>query len=112
MELRKNADSGTLLNYDKNDFSRGYNEVKEAFRALTHDNILQFYISEADFRPSNVGDDGNDIGYNIHSFDIRDQKIFENAQPVEVEFKFFKNIPAGIYGYALILTNKYNFRKQ
>ena len=96
-------DSGILLNYDDDDYSQGYGLIKEAFKALTEDDILQPYISEDDFRSSN---EGNNIGYNIYAFDIRYQKNFENAQPVKVEFKFSENIPAGIYGYALVLTNK------
>ena len=96
-------DSGILLNYDDDDCSQGYGLIKEAFKALTEDDILRAYISEDDFRSSN---EGNNIGYNIYAFDIRYQKNFENAQPVKVEFKFSENIPAGIYGYALVLTNK------
>ena len=96
-------DSGILLNYDDDDYSQGYGQIKEAFRALTKDDTLKPYISEDDFRSSN---EGNNIGYNIYAFDIRDQKNFENAQPVKVEFKFSETIPAGIYGYALVLTNK------
>ena len=96
-------DSGILLNYDDDNYSQGYGQIKEAFRALTKDDILQPYITEDDFRSSN---EGNNIGYNIYVFDIRYQKNFENAQPVKVEFKFSENIPAGIYGYALVLTNK------
>ena len=96
-------DSAILLNYEDDDYSQGYGQIKEAFKALTKDNILQPYISDHDFESSN---DGNDIGYNIYAFDIRYQKIFENAQPVKVEFKFSENIPGGIYGYALVLTNK------
>ena len=96
-------DSGILLNYDDDDYSQGYGLIKEAFKALTEDDILQPYISEDDFRSSN---EGNNIGYNIYAFDIRYQKNFENAQPVKVEFKFSENIIAGIYGYALVLTNK------
>ena len=96
-------DSAILLNYDDDDYSQGYGQIKEAFKALTKDDILQPYISEDDFRSSN---EGNNIGYNIYAFDIRYQKNFENAQPVKVEFKFSENIPAGIYGYALVLTNK------
>ena len=34
------------------------------------------------------------------------QKNLESAQSIEVEFKLSENIPAGIYGYALVLTNK------
>ena len=74
---------------------------KRTFKALTKDDILQSYISEDDFRSSN---ERNKYGYNIYAFDIRYQKNFENAQPVKVEFKFSENIPAGIYGYALVLT--------
>ena len=96
-------DSAILLNYDDDDYSHGYGQIKEAFKALTKDDILQPYITEDDFRSSN---EGNNIGYNIYAFDIRYQKNFENAQPVKVEFKFSENIIAGIYGYALVLTNR------
>ena len=96
-------DSGILLNYDDDDYSQGYGQIKEAFRALTKDDILLPYITEDDFRSSN---EGNNIGYNIFALDIRYQKNFENAQPVKVEFKFSENIDAGIYGYALVLTNR------
>ena len=96
-------DSAILINHDDDDFAQGYGQTKEAFRALTKDDILQPYISEDDFRSSN---EGNNIGYNIYAFDIRYQKNFENAQPVKVEFKFSENITAGIYGYALVSTNK------
>ena len=96
-------DSGILLNYDDDDYSQGYGQIKEAFRALTKDDILQPYITENDFRSSN---NGNDIGYNIYVFDIRYQKNFENAQPIKVEFKFSENIDAGVNGDALVLTNR------
>ena len=99
----KYPDSGVLLNYNDDDYSQGYRQIKEAFKALTKDNILQAYISEHDFRSSN---DGNNIGYNIYAFDIRYQKNFESSQPIKVEFKFDGVIPAGIYGYASVLTNK------
>ena len=96
-------DSGILLNYDDDDYSQGYGQIKEAFRALTKDDILLPYITETDFRSSN---NNNNVGYNIYAFDIRYQKNFENAQPVKVEFKFSEKIDAGIYGYALVLTNR------
>ena len=96
-------DSAILLNYDDDYYSQGYGQIKEAFKALTKDNILQPYISDHDFGSSN---DANDIGYNIYAFDIRYQKNFENSQPVKKEFKFSENIDAGIYGYALVLTNR------
>ena len=99
----KYPDSSILLNYNDDDYSQGYGQIKEAFKALTKDNLLQQYISEHDFRSSN---DGNIIGYNIYAFDIRYQKNFENSQPIKVEFKFDDVVPAGIYGYALVLTNR------
>ena len=64
-------DDSFLLNYNKHHYSRGYGQIKEAFRALTKDNILRPYISEVDSISSN---DGNIIGYNMDSFDIRYQK--------------------------------------
>ena len=96
-------DAANILNYDDDNYIQGYGLIKEAFRVLTKDDILQPYISENDFRSYN---NNNDIGYNIYAFDIRYQKNFENAQPVKAEFKFSENINAGIYGYALVLPNR------
>ena len=99
----KYLDSATLLNYDDDDYSQGYGMVKEAFKALTKDNKLQPYISEDDFRSDN---NGNNIGYNIHVFDIRYQKNYQSGQSVKIEFKLDKIVPAGVYAYGLVLTNK------
>ena len=99
----KYPDSGILSNYEDDDYCQGYGQIKETFKALTKDNLLQPYISEHDFRSSN---DGNNIGYNIYAFDIRYQKNFESSQPIKVEFKFDGVVPAGIYGYGLVLTNR------
>ena len=99
----KYPESGNLLNYNDDNYSQGYGQIKEAFKALTKDYLLQQYISEHDFRSSN---DGNNIGYNIYAFDIRYQKDFESSQPIKVDFKFDGVVPAGIYGYALVLTNE------
>ena len=66
-------DTGILLNYDDDNYSEGYGQIKETFRSPTQDSILQPYISENDFRSSN---EANNIGYNIHVFDIRYQKKF------------------------------------
>ena len=81
----KYPDAGILLSYDDDDYSQGYHQIKEAFKALTQDDILQPYISEADFRISNVA--ANDIGYNLYVFDTRNQKNFTTSQPIKVEFK-------------------------
>ena len=97
-------DSAMLLNYDDDEYSQRYGEIKEAFRALTHDNILQpRYKSEDDYRSSNGG---NNFVYNKHTSDKQYQKNFENAQQVKVEFIFSEKISVGIYGYALVLTNR------
>ena len=60
----KYPDNGILLNYNDDDYSQGYGQIKEAFKALTKDNFLQTFISEHDFRSSN---DDNDNGYNIYA---------------------------------------------
>ena len=99
----KYPDSAILLNYDDDKYCQGYGQIKEAFKALTKDNILQPYISEDDFRSDN---NGNNIGYNIHVFDIRYQKDYQSGQSVKIEFKLDKIVPAGVYGYALVLTNR------
>ena len=59
----KYAGSAILLKYDNDEHSQGYGQIKEAFRALTKDDILQPHISYHNFRSSN---DGNDIGYNLY----------------------------------------------
>ena len=77
MEEKKYPDSAILLNYDDDDYSQGYGQTKEAFRALTRDDILKPYISYNDLRSSN---DGDNIGYKLYVFDIRYQNNLENAQ--------------------------------
>ena len=42
----------------------------------------------------------------ICTFSISYQKKLESVQPIKVKFQFSENIPAGVYGYALVLTNK------
>ena len=91
------------MNYNDDDYSQGYGQIKEAFRDLSKDVMFKPYISDNDFRSTN---DGNNIGYNLNVFVIRYQKDFESAQPIKVEFKFEGFITAGIYGYALVLTKK------
>ena len=92
-----------MLNYDDDHYSEGYGQIKEVSRAFTKYDILQPFLSDNDFRSST---DGNNIGCNIYVFDIRYQKNLESAQTIEIEFKFSENISAGVYGFALVLTNK------
>ena len=42
----KYPDAGILLNYDDGDYTQGYGQIKENFRALTHDNLLPLYIKD------------------------------------------------------------------
>ena len=100
----KCRDTGILLNYDDDDYSQGYHQIEEAFKALTKDDILQPYISEEDFRSSNVRAD--DVGYNLYVFHIRYKKNYTASQPIKVEFKFDGVVPNDVNGYALVLTNK------
>ena len=99
----KYPDNAILLNYNDNDYSQGYGQIKEAFKALTKDIILQQYTTENDSRSSNERDN---IGYIIRSFDIRYPKNFESVQLSKIEFKLDGIAPIGIYGYALVLTNR------
>ena len=100
----KYPDAGILTNYEDDEYSQGYSQIKEAFRASTKDDILQPYISDDDFGSSNVRVD--DVGYNLYVFDIRYQKSYTASQPIKVEFKFDGVVPNDINGYALALTNK------
>ena len=100
----KHPEAGISLKYDDDEYSQGYAQIKEAFRALTTDKIVEPYISDDDFRSSNVRAD--DVGFNLYVFDIRYQKNFTAFQPIEVEFKFDGVVPNDTNGYALVLTNK------
>ena len=100
----KYPDAGILINYDDGEYSQGYNQIKEAFRVLTKDDTPQPYISEDNFRTSNVRVD--DVGYNLYVFDMRYQINFTNSKPLKVEFKFNGVVPNDINGYALVLTNR------
>ena len=67
----KYPDPANLLNYSDDDYSQGYGLLKQAFKDLTTDDILEPYISDNDFRSTN---DGNNIGSNLYVFDIKYQK--------------------------------------
>ena len=92
----KYPDAGILLNYDDDDYAQGYHQVKEAFKALTKDDILQPYVSEEDFKSSNAA--ANDVDYNLYVFDIRYQKNYTAFQPNKVEFKFNGVVPNDVNG--------------
>ena len=64
-------DTAILFNFSDDEYSQSYGERKEAFEALTKDDVLQPDRTEDNFKPSN---DGDNFGYNIHAFDMRYQK--------------------------------------
>ena len=80
--------------------------MKQAFRALTKDDILQPCISDDDFRSSNAG--VVELGFNLYVLDIRYQQNFPAPQPIKVEFIYVGVVPNDVNGYALVLTNKWS----
>ena len=64
----KYPDAGILIKYDDDNYSQGFAQIKEAFRALAKYDILQPDISDHDSRSSNVRAD--DFGYNLYVFDM------------------------------------------
>ena len=99
----KYPDAGILLNYHDDDCSQGFSQIKEAFRALTKDDILETYVSDDDFRSSNTR--VNIVGCNLYVLDIRYEQKFTASQPVKEEFRFDGVVSNDINGYALLLTN-------
>ena len=65
----KYSDGGVIVNYDADDYSQGYSQINEVFRALTKHDIFQPYISDDDFRSSNVS--VVNISYNLYVLDAR-----------------------------------------
>ena len=99
----KYPDGDILINYDNDEYVHGYTHIKEAFRALTKDDILQPYISDHDFGSSN--DKIGDVGYNLYVFDIRYQQNFTASQ-LKVEIKLDGVVPNNVDGYVLVLKNE------
>ena len=100
----KSPDADILLDYIDDDYRQGYHQIKEAFKSLTKDDIIQPYISEEDFRTSNFR--AADVGYNLYVFVIRYQKNCTASQQIKVEFKIGGLVSNIVNEYALVLTNK------
>ena len=62
------------------------------------------HISDHDFRSSNVRVD--DIGSNLHVFDIICQDIFIPSQPIELEVKFNEVFLNDVIRYGSVSTIK------
>ena len=101
----KYLDAGILLNYDDDEYSQWYAQIKEAFRAFIKVDILRPCISDHDFRSSNVRAD--DVGYNLYVLDIRYQQNVTASQPVKVELNFDGVVLDDINGYALVSISFY-----
>ena len=99
-------DAGIFLNYDEDDYSKGYAQIEKAIRALAKGDILQPYISDNDFISSNAG--VVELGFNLYVFDITYQQNFTASQPIKVEFESDGVVPKDINGYAQVLTNKFD----
>ena len=63
----KYPDSWDFLKYKSDDYSQGCDQVKNGFRALIEDDVVQPYISYEESRTTN---DGKDNGYNLYVFVI------------------------------------------
>ena len=66
-------------------------------------------MSDNDYRSTNINNAGeydDCVGFTFYVFDVQYQKELESAQPIKVEFKVSEKIPAGIYGFSPVLTNK------
>ena len=95
-------DTGIILNYNDDEYSQGYSQIKEVFRACTKHGILQPYISDDDSRYSNVG--VVELGYSLFVFHMRYQQTFTAFKPIKVKFKLDGVVPNDLNGYALVLT--------
>ena len=98
-----------LLNYNDDDYLQGYGQIEELFRVLTKNDIFKPYKSDRVFIATIVNDAAEDdvsVDYNLDVFDIRYQKKSEAAHPIKVKFQFVEYVPAGIYGFSLVMTNK------
>ena len=101
----KYPDAVILINFEYDEDNQGCGQIREAFTALTKGVILQPYISDLDFRSSNVTTD--DVGYKLYVFDIRYKQLSTASQLIEVEFEFDAVVTNDIIRYALVLTNKF-----
>ena len=110
MGTAKYPDPPILLNFDDKYYSQWYGQSEEACKVLTKDDIPNSYITDHDFRSTNVNDAEED-DYSIYwlkfiCFWYTIKEKSKATQPVTVEFEFSDKFLDGIYAYALVLTNK------
>ena len=100
----KHPDAGISLNYDDYEDSQCYGQIRKKFsRASTKGGILKPFITDDDFRSTNVS--VVTIGYNLYIFDIRYQQNFTASELIKVEFIFEGVFRNDLSGYVLVSTN-------
>ena len=77
---------------------------KKAFRAITKVDIFQPYISDDNFRTSNVRAD--DVCYDLYVFDKRYQQNFIASQQIKRDFNFDGIVSNDNNGNVLVLTKR------
>ena len=100
----KYPDAAISSKHDDDDYSRRYGQIKEAFIALTKDDVLKACISNRDFKSSNVRAD--DVSYYLYIFVILYQHNSTAFQPLKVELNIDGVVRIDIIGHALVLTTK------
>ena len=88
----KHTDACIFLKYDDDEYSQCFGQIREVFRALTKNDVLNPKKSDPDVRSTNVnvaGEGSIDISYNFYLFDFRYQKNLEAVQPFIVEMYIF-----------------------
>ena len=86
----KYTDSSLNLNYPVVDYSPGYQQIQEAFRCLTKDDILQLLSSYHAFRSSNLVAGGTEVRYNLYVLELRHQRKVTASQSTKEDFKFLQ----------------------
>ena len=102
--------SWSEINYSDDDFSQGYGQIKEALRCPTEDAIFQPNISQQNFRSSNIGEGGNEVGYSLNVCDIRHEKDITADQTINVEFKISADDQVVVYDFSLVLKKMISIR--
>ena len=102
----KYPDAAILLKYEYDDYSQGNGQIKDAFRALTKDDILKPFISDHDFRSTIVNDDGEivkSVGYILHLFDKGYQKFWKVLNHLKYSLYYSKMVLVVYVVYMFIL---------
>ena len=95
----KYPDESINLDYLRNDYDDGYNEVLKFFREYVGEQTVTPYITFQDFKEK----------YNLYLFDLRNQRDHIASQQVTATFKFVAGddvVAENYTAFALVLTNR------